>query len=178
MRAREKVTVFWLESWTLKGERRLSSEATNKHFWNQRAKKGRVISSIEGQKVRGCRSISKAWVDMKLSRVNITTNHQKSISSGGNNWKRQDLQQRTAVLSTFWNYACTLCWLFSRSHGWLCLTVTSLLSSVPSFIGLIQRQQSKDTLFIWLFLMVCFIKTKKSEPVCDFPADVKCGDRR
>lgn len=36
--------------------------------------KGRVISGIEGQKVSGCWSIFKAWADMKLSRVNTTTN--------------------------------------------------------------------------------------------------------
>lgn len=110
------------------------------------------------------------WISLQITK--------KSISSAGNNRTRQDLQQRTAVLSAFWNAACTLCWLLNRSHGWLCLTVTSLLSSVPSFIALLQHQQSNGTLFIWPFLTVCFIKTKKAQPVCDFPADVRRGDKR
>lgn len=182
MRAREKITVFWLEpsleSWTLKGERRLCSEAKNKHFWNRRGEKKRK-SYFWQWRSKG-EWLSEHFQGLGRLHCKSPKKEKKSISSVGTNWKGQDLQQRTAVLSTVLELRLYTVLIVSRSHGWLCLTVTSLLSSVPSFIGLLQHQRSNDTLFIRLFLMVCFIKMKKSEPVCDFfPADVTCrGDRR
>lgn len=146
MRAREKITVFWLEpsleSWTLKGERRLCSEAKNKHFWNQRGEKKRK-SYFWQWRSKG-EWLSEHFQGLgRLSTANHQKKKKKSISSVGTNWKGQDLQRRTAVLSTVLELRLYTVLIVSRSHGWLCLTVTSLLSSVPSFIGLLQASTIK-----------------------------------